>query len=102
MSSRKRSALLPDVPSIVEAGYADATFRFWVGLSVPAGTLQGVIDKLHDATETALQDAMTREQLARLGVEPELMSVAQFGKFVHDDLVSTIELAKAAHIEPID
>jgi tripartite-type tricarboxylate transporter receptor subunit TctC len=102
VSSPKRAALLPEVPSIVEAGYPDAIFRFWVGLSVPAGTPRPVIDKLHDATETALQDAATREKLARLGVEPELMSVAQFGKFVREDFASTIELAKAAHIEPID
>lgn len=101
-SSPKRVALLPDVPSIVEAGYPDATFRFWVGLSAPAGTPRVIIDKLHEATETALRDAATQEKLARLGVEPELMSVAQFGKFVRADLASTIELAKAAHIEPID
>ncbi len=102
VSSPQRAALLPDVPSIAEAGYPDAVFRFWVGLSVPAQTPPAVIDKLHDATETALQVAAVKERLARLGVEPNLMSVAEFDKFVKDDLAATVELAKNAHIEPTD
>ena len=61
MSSLKRIALLPDVPSIAEAGYPKAEFNFWVGLSAPAKTPRPVIDKLHDATEKALQDPAMRE-----------------------------------------
>jgi tripartite-type tricarboxylate transporter receptor subunit TctC len=102
VSSPRRVALLPDVPSIVEAGYPDATFRFWVGLSVPADTPRPIIDKLHAATEEALRDPAIKTKLANLGVEPELMSVDQFGKFVKDDLASTLQLARDAHIEPID
>jgi tripartite-type tricarboxylate transporter receptor subunit TctC len=102
VSSPERAALLPDVPSITEAGYPNAVFRFWVGLSVPAATPRPIIDKLHDATETALQVAAVKERLARLGVEPQLMSVADFDKFVKDDLAGTVELAQKAHIEPTD
>jgi hypothetical protein len=40
--------------------------------------------------------------LAKLGVESEAMSVADFGKFVTDDLASTVQLARDAHIEPLD
>src|SRR5271170_2760144 len=102
VSSPKRAALLPKVPSIVEAGYPGATFRFWVGLSVPADTPRPIIDKLHAATEQALAAPAIKERLAKLGVEPELMSVDQFGKFVKADLASTLQLARDAHIEPID
>jgi tripartite-type tricarboxylate transporter receptor subunit TctC len=102
VSSLQRVALLPDVPSIAEAGYPDAEFRFWLGLSVPAKTPDAIIDKLHDATATALQDASLQEKLAKLGVTPEQMSVAQFAKFVSDDLAATEQLAKEAHIEPTD
>ncbi len=102
VSSQKRVALLPDVPSIAEAGYPNAEFRFWVGLSAPSKTPRAIIDKLHDATEKALQDPSLRQKLARLGVEPVPMSVDQFGKFVADDIVATVELAKQAHIKPID
>ena len=102
VSSTKRVALLPDVPSIAEAGYPAAEFNFWVGLSAPAQTPRTVIDKLHDATEKALQNPALQEKLAKLGVEPKLMSVDAFAKFVKDDLVATVQLAKDAHIEPVD
>ncbi len=62
VSSPSASPLLPDVPSIVEAGYPTAEFNFWVGLSAPAKTPRAIVDKLHDATEKALHDpAIMRE-----------------------------------------
>jgi tripartite-type tricarboxylate transporter receptor subunit TctC len=102
VSSPKRVALLPDAPSIVEAGYPNAIFRFWVGLSAPAKTPRPVVEKIHDATEKALQDPGLRERLAKLGVEPEPMSVDAFGKYVRDDIAATAQLAKEAHVEPLD
>jgi tripartite-type tricarboxylate transporter receptor subunit TctC len=102
VSSLKRVPLLPDVPSIAEVGYPAAEFNFWVGLSAPAKTPRAIVDKLHDATEKALQDPTLQEKLAKLGVEPEQMSVDAFGKFVNDDLAATMQLAKEAHIEPVD
>jgi tripartite-type tricarboxylate transporter receptor subunit TctC len=102
VSSPKRAALLPNVPSIVEAGYPDAVFRFWVGLSAPAHTPPAIVAKLHDATEKAVADPDMKEKLAKLGVEPEPMSVEAFGQFVKDDIAGTVQLAKQAHIEPLD
>src|SRR5580698_6169237 len=72
VSSLKRVPLLPDVPSIAEAGYPKAEFNFWVGLAVPAKTPRAVIDKVHDATVKALKDPATQDKLAKLGVEPRL------------------------------
>lgn len=102
VSSAKRVPLLPNVPSIAEAGYPDAEFSFWLGLSAPAKTPREVVDKLHDATEKALQDPALQQRLANLGVEPEQMSVEAFAKFVKDDLAATVQLAKAVHIEAVD
>jgi tripartite-type tricarboxylate transporter receptor subunit TctC len=102
VSSAKRVALLPDTPSIVEAGYPAAEFNFWVGMSVPAATPRPIIDTLHDATEKALQDPAMKEKLAKLGVEPRLMSVDAFSKFVKDDIAATVQLANEAHIEAVD
>ena len=102
VSSPKRAALLPDVPSIVEAGYPKAVFRFWVGLSVPARTPSSIIIKLHDATEKALADPGMKDKLAKLGIEPEPMSVEAFSQFVKEDIAGTVQLAKDAHIEPLD
>jgi tripartite-type tricarboxylate transporter receptor subunit TctC len=102
VSSPKRVPLLPDVPSIAEVGYPGAEFNFWVGLSAPAQTPRAVVDKLHDATEKALVDPDVAAKLAKLGVEPEQMSVNSFGKFVNDDIAATVQLAKDANIQPTD
>jgi tripartite-type tricarboxylate transporter receptor subunit TctC len=102
VSSPKRVPLLPNVPSIAEAGYPGAEFSFWLGLSAPAKTPRAIVDKLHDATEKALLDPDIAAKLAKLGVEPEQMSVNAFGKFVNDDIAATVQLAKDAHIEPTD
>jgi tripartite-type tricarboxylate transporter receptor subunit TctC len=102
VSSPKRSALLPDVPSIAEAGYPDAEFRFWVGMAAPVQTPREIVDKLHEATEKSLKNPAVVDRLARLGVTPELMDVDAFAKFAKDDFASTVALAKQAHIEPND
>jgi tripartite-type tricarboxylate transporter receptor subunit TctC len=102
VSSATRLPLLPDVPSIVEAGYPAAQFRFWTGLSAPIKTPREIVDKLHDATEKALAEPALREKLAKLGVTPEQMSVEEFGKFFRDDFTGTVQLAKDANVQPID
>jgi tripartite-type tricarboxylate transporter receptor subunit TctC len=102
VSTLKRVPLLPDVPSIAEAGYPKAEYVFWNGLSLPIKTPRAIVDALHDQVEKALQDADVKQKLAKLGVQPDLMSVDAFDKFAKSDFAATVELAKAAHIEPGD
>jgi tripartite-type tricarboxylate transporter receptor subunit TctC len=102
VSTAKRSALLPNVPTVAEAGYPGAESNFWVGLSAPAKTPADVVNKLHDATEKALQDPAVKEHLAKIGVEPQLMSVDAFTKFFNQDDQATLQLAKDAGIKPTD
>jgi len=102
VSSPNRVSLLPEVPSIAEAGYPDAVFRFWNGLSAPAKTPREIVQKLHDVTDDALKVPALREKLAKLGVEPKQISVEEFSQFFKDDLAATAQLAKEAHIEPLD
>ncbi len=102
VSTPKRIPLLPDVPSIAEAGYPKAEYIFWSGLAVPVKTRRAVIDALHQSIEKALQDPTVQERMRKLGAQPELMSVEQFDKFAKDDFAATIQLAKDAHIGPTD
>ncbi len=102
VTTPKRIPLLPDVPSIAEAGYPKAEYIFWSGLAVPAKTPRSVIDTLHANIEKALQDTTVQERMSKLGAQAELMSVEQFDKFAKDDFAATIQLAKDAHIEPTD
>jgi len=102
VSSPKRSAVIPDVPSVSEAGYPDAVFRFWNGLSVPAGTPKDVVQKLHDVVQKALAQPDVQAKLAKLGVEPANMSVEEFDRFFKDDYAATRQLAKDAGIHSLD
>ena len=100
VSTPKRAPLLPDVPTVVEAGYPDAQYLFWGGLSVPAKTPRAIIDKLHDECQKALAMPAIQERLAKLGVQPQPMSVDEFDKFFRDDLAATVKLGKDANITP--
>jgi tripartite-type tricarboxylate transporter receptor subunit TctC len=102
VSSPNRVSVLPNVPSVAEAGYPDAVFRFWNGISAPAKTPRDVVAKLHDVTQEALKVPALQEKLAKLGVEPIPISLEQFSQFFRDDLAATVQLAKEAHIEPVD
>ena len=102
VTSAKRVPLLPDTPTVVEAGYPAAEFNFWVGLSAPRKTPPPIVDRLHDEVEKALALPGLQAKLAKVGVEPKPMSVEMFAKFVDDDLAATIALGKAANIEPTD
>ncbi len=102
VSTDKRSQLLPDVPTVAEAGYPGAQSSFWVGLSAPAKTPPSIVNKLHDATEKALQMPAVKDRLAKLGIVPVMMSVSDFANFFKRDFDSTLQLAKDAHIRPTD
>lgn len=102
VSTTKRAPSLPDVPTIVEAGYPDATYLFWGGLSAPAKTPRGIVDTLSGAVNKALAMPAIAEKLRRLGVEPMTMSPDQYGKYFADDMAAMIKLGKAANIVPTD
>jgi len=100
VSTPKRAALLPEVPTVGEAGYPKAQYLFWGGLAAPAGTPRAIIDKLHDETQKALAVPAIQERLATLGVQLMPMSVDEFGKFTADDVAATVNLAKEINLVP--
>jgi tripartite-type tricarboxylate transporter receptor subunit TctC len=102
VTAPKRVPRLPEVPSVAEAGYPGAVFRFWNGISAPAKTPRAVVDKFHDVTQQALKDTALQEKLAKLGVEPANVSVDEFDKFFKEDFAATVQLAKDAHIKSVD
>jgi len=67
---------------------------------VPPKTSRAIVNKLHDETQKALDMPEIQERLAKLGVQPQPMSVEQFERFVRDDVTATVKLAKDANILP--
>ena len=102
VSTPKRAALLPDAPTLAEKGYPHGESSFWVGLSAPAKTPREIVNRVHALTEEALQSPAVKDNLARVGVDPQLMSFEQFGWFFNEDLAATVKLAKDAEIQAGD
>ena len=102
VSTITRWPLLPDLPTLAEAGYPISTFLIWCGLSAPVNTPRKIVDKLNEAIGSALDLPAIQFRLQRMGFKSAQMDPEQYGQFFADDVTTTIELAKRAHIEPSD
>jgi tripartite-type tricarboxylate transporter receptor subunit TctC len=100
VSSAQRSAALPDVPTSLEAGYPNSDFNFWIGVFAPAGTPAPIVERLNREIGKALAVPAVRDKLAQQGVDPLAMDTATFDRFVHSEVASTAELAKALDLKP--
>ncbi len=98
----KRAPTLPNVSTVVEAGYPDAQYLFWGGLAFPAKTPRAIVDRLHAETQKALAVPAVQDRLATFGVEPMPMTVDELGKFYRDDVMATVKLAKDINLVPIN
>ena len=98
VSSSQRASALPDVPTTVEAGFPDSDFDFWIGAFVPKKTPRDIVAKIHQATVKALESAIVKERLTKLGVEPLIMKPEDFDARIAKEARVAVELAKAAGI----
>ena len=99
VNGSKRAAALPDVPTTLEAGFADAEFPSWFGIFLPAKAPRDVVDKLHSEALKALQAPKVRDKLATLGVEPMVMTPAEFDAHVEKEIAVNAALVKAIGIK---
>lgn len=86
VTSSKRAALAPDVPSVVELGQKKLVAENFLGVSGPAGLPKPVVDKLHAAVAQALTDPGIIKRLEDLGVTVGKMPPAEFTRFVQDQV----------------
>ncbi|HEY7301061.1 MAG TPA: tripartite tricarboxylate transporter substrate binding protein [Xanthobacteraceae bacterium] len=100
VSGAERAAALPNVPTTSEAGFANAEYPIWFGLFAPAKTPSAVLDSLHDETLRALQVSRVRDKLSALGVDPLVMTRADFATYVKKQFVLNAALVKAIGLKP--
>lgn len=100
VTSRERSAALPDVPTLAEMGVAGFEDSIWFGMWAPAGTPTGIVDALAKDISRALAAPDLRQQLAKLSAEPMSMTSAEFARFVRSEAESAARVARAAGIKP--
>ena len=92
----EKSPILPDLPTIAEAGVPGYVATNWWGIVAPAGTPQTSVDKLHDAIAELLNSAETKKYLDNEGAAPVRMSSAEFGKFVEAEIAKWGPVVKKA------
>lgn len=100
VTTKKRSSLLPEVPTIAEAGVPGFDYPIWYGVWVPAGTPAGVVDKLAKDIARVLAAPDLRDQLAKHGADPMSMTQPEFARFVLSESESAARIVEAAGIKP--
>ena len=99
VGSAKRQAVLPDVPTLAEAGLPGYEVENWVGIVAPAGTPQAIVDKLNKEISAILESPEVQKQLAEQGAESMRMSPAEFGTFMEKELIKWGRVVKEGGIK---
>ena len=100
VSTRTRSALLPDVPTIEEAGVPGYEVLGWNGILVPAATPAPIVQKLNAELRAILAESDIRQKLEQQGANPAPMDQEVFARLIRDDVARWGELIRAAGIQP--
>jgi len=94
VSTIKRSAFAPDLPTVAESGLPGFNVFGWNGVLVTAGTPRPVIEKIPTLFITAMKDAEVRTRMAGFGFEPIGNTPEEFGAFVKEDIARWAKLVK--------
>jgi len=100
VASTKRSPLLPDVPTLAEAGVRDAEVELWNGLFAPAGTPPAILRRLQDEMIRIARSPDTRERLVALAAEPVGSTAEELAQTVTTELAKWMAVARSAGIKP--
>jgi tripartite-type tricarboxylate transporter receptor subunit TctC len=95
-----RSALLPEVPTVSEAGMPQLSILIWGGLFGPSKMPKDSVERLSREVNAILKRPEVREQFQKLGVEPSGGAPAEFGAFLKEQLADWGKAARAAGLKP--
>jgi tripartite-type tricarboxylate transporter receptor subunit TctC len=98
VGAAKRSPVVPDIPTVAEAGFPGYEVYVWWGIAAPAGTPRAAQEKLRREFAAILGEPGTRNMLASEAAEPQTMTPAEFRKMVHDDRKKWADVAQQAGI----
>jgi tripartite-type tricarboxylate transporter receptor subunit TctC len=99
IAGETRAARLPQVPTVVEAGFPYMVSPFWLAVTAPAATPRDIILKLNSAFREALAVPETRKRLAALDAEVKIGTPEDLGKMLADERAKWSKVVKAANIK---
>jgi len=100
VSSAKRSRVLPEVPTIAEAGVPGYELVNWYGIVAPAGTAAAIVSRLNSDIIAAVNAPETSERMTAAGVEPNTSTAAEFADYLRGEISKSAELVKATGLKP--
>jgi tripartite-type tricarboxylate transporter receptor subunit TctC len=95
----KRTAVLPDVPTISEAGVPGYVADNWWGLAAPAGLPEPLVEKLYAASQAALKSPELLAAFEREGAAPVTMTTAEFGEYIKGEIAKWGQVVKEGNIQ---
>ncbi len=99
VSGPKRTALMPELPTTVEAGYPRSDYNFWLGMLVAAKTPRPIVERLHKEINALVQSPEINGRIRKLGADPLSLSLSEFQAMIDRELVENAELIKKAGIK---
>ena len=96
----KRSTVLPDVPTIAEAGVKDYEATIWLGIMAPAGTPKPIVDRLNAEIGKIVARPDVKKAWNEQGAEPMAMTPAEFEKYLNADIAKWANVVKVAGVKP--
>ena len=101
-SGKTRSPILPDVPTMAEAGVPGFNATLWVGFMAPVGTPKPIVDKLHDEITEILRRPDIKQAWEKTGATPIVMTQPEFKSFMEAQVAKWAEVIKTNRIAPIN
>ena len=98
-SGRARSSVLPDVPTVAEAGVPGYESTIWLGLVAPAGTPKAVVDRLNAQIRSITGSAEVKAAWAKQGATPLSMTPGEFEQYLHEDIAKWAKVIAQAGIK---
>lgn len=100
VTGAQRSPLMPDVPTLAEAGFKVQPMSTWHAIVVPAGTPAAIVETLNGAINKATADAELQRQFGSVGVQLQQSTPAQSETFLRNEVAAWAKVAKASGLQP--
>lgn len=100
VTTKARSPLYPDLPTVDETAVTGFNLASWTGLFAPAGTPEAIVQRINLEVNAVLALPDVQARLASLGVEPDIMTAPQFQAYAASEVAKWSQLVRAAGIEP--
>ena len=100
VSTRTRSPLMPDVPTIEEAGVPGYEMLGWNGILAPAATPRPIVEQLNREIRAVLDEPEVKQKLAQQGADPAPTDPESFARLIRDDVAKWADVIRSAGIQP--